>query len=464
MEAHIDHLTPIALVSMVALCCGLLFIRMRQPALVGYIMAGAVLGPTGFSLVENTDIVKTMAEMGVIMLLFLIGMELSLRGFQKIYKVSLGTAIGQILLFWATFAAVGVFFNWDMQTILLLTFCMSLSSTAVAIKILEETEELMSDIGRTTVGVLIAQDLAVIPMLLLVNSFGQDADANVGYIIFIKLCASIGLIAFFAWFLSRSERLNFPFIELFEKRPDILPLSALAFCFMFATISGAMGLSTAYGAFLAGLIIGNSNMRQMVHQSVDAIQSVLLMIFFLSVGLLIDLHYVMNHWGLVLFGVLSVTVIKTLYNILILFLTGVPFKKACHIGVIIGQVGEFSFILVAAGLATEVITDEHYRLMIAIIALSLMTSPFCMGLAQYFHRHKHRKYLGMSKIIGKFIDLKKEKPDLLEGFRAELEIQKKEEKAAAKAKKKPTATSKAKKKTPAKAKKSKKTSTKKAAK
>jgi len=406
MENHIDQLTPIALVTMVALLCGLAFIRMRQPAIVGYILAGIVLGPTGFQIIEQTESVQILAELGVIMLLFLIGIELSLRGFRSIYKTAMLTALLQIFLFTALFLGVGEFLEWPIERVLIFGFSLALSSTAVSIKILEESGDLKTPIGRLTVSILIAQDLVVIPMLLIINAFGGQ-ETTIDYTIVIKLFAAVGGLSWLIWILSRRERLQLPFFEWVRNRRDIMPLAALASCFTMATISGVMGLSTAYGAFIAGLVLGNSNMRAAMHQATEPIQTILLMVFFLSIGLLIDLDFILDNSGLVLLTLFMVTFVKTMINIAILRFLGKPWPMAFQTGVVLGQVGEFSFILIAAGLTLGIINPEGYRLLISVIALSLMISPIWLAIARRIHNIAEKNISGFREFVKAAIAVEK---------------------------------------------------------
>lgn len=383
---HADNLTAIALVTTVALLCGLALIRLRQPAIVGYIIAGIVLGPTGMQIVSNTETVQVLAELGVIMLLFLIGMEINIRSFQAVMKTALSAAVLQIAMAFAAFWAVGHFLDWKIERITVFAFATALSSTAVAIKILEETDDLRTPVGRTTVSVLVAQDLAVIPMLLIIGAFGATAEGgNPVMAIALKLAFSIGLLIVIAWFLAKKDRVALPLSHWIVSRPEVLPLAAMAFCFTWATFSGAMGLSTAYGAFVAGLIVGNSSLRVALHKAAEPIQAILLMVFFLSIGLLIDINYIIEHWKNVLLVLGVVTFLKTTVNVAILHWLGEPWERAFHSGVVMGQIGEFSFILVAAGLAAKVISPDGYRLMIAVIALSLLISPMWLAIARRLH-------------------------------------------------------------------------------
>lgn len=389
MEAayHADKLTAIALVTTAALLCGLILIRLRQPAIVGYIVAGIVLGPTGLKLIDNTETVQVLAELGVIMLLFLIGMELNIRSFKAVMRTALSAAVLQIVMAFGAFWTVGHFFDWTIERITVFAFATALSSTAVAIKILEETDDLRTPVGRTTVSVLVAQDLAVIPMLLIIGAFGAAAEEsdNPGMGIALKLGISISLLVVISWFLARKDRIVLPLSHWIVSRTEIIPLAAMAFCFTWATFSGALGLSTAYGAFLAGLIVGNSNVRVALHKAAEPIQTILLMVFFLSIGLLIDLDYIFENWKNVLLVLSIMTVLKTVVNVVILHWLGEPWQRSFHSGVVMGQLGEFSFIIVAAGLTAGVISHDGYRLMIAVIALSLLISPMWLAIARRLH-------------------------------------------------------------------------------
>lgn len=385
-----DKLTAIALVTTVALLCGLMLIRLRQPAIVGYILAGIVLGPTGLRMVENTETVQILAELGVIMLLFLIGMELNIRSFKSVMKTALSTAALQIIMAFAAFYAVGQIFNWAIERITVFAFATALSSTAVSIKILEETDDLKTPVGRTTVSVLVAQDLAVIPMLLIIGAIGGAqagaAEGNAGIAVLLKLALSVGLLIAVSWFLGRRDKVTLPYSDWIMSRSEIVPLAAMAFCFTWATFSGAIGLSTAYGAFIAGLIVGNSSMRVALHRAIEPVQAILLMVFFLSIGLLIDLDYIIQNWESVLTVLAIVTVLKTVVNVVILHMLGEPWHRAFHSGVVMGQMGEFSFVILAAGVTAGAISqNEGYRLMIAVIALSLLISPMWLAIARKLH-------------------------------------------------------------------------------
>ena len=169
------ELTQVALIAGAAALGGIVMYRLRQPVLVGYILAGVLLGPSVLGFAADRSAIEGLAELGVLMLLFLIGLELSLRSFKRVWHVSLLAAALQIGVALVFAWGAGQLLGWSLGLSLLVGFALSLSSTAVAIKILEDIGELRTDVGRTAIGVLIAQDLAVVPMLLVAGMFSDKA-------------------------------------------------------------------------------------------------------------------------------------------------------------------------------------------------------------------------------------------------------------------------------------------------
>ena len=386
MESAQEHaqLTALAIVVLAALACGMTMQRLKQPAVVGYIVAGVILGPSGFGLVENRALIQMLAELGVLMLLFFIAMELSLRGIRTVWKIALFTTLLQIGAGLAAMTGVGWVLDWDLPQILLLGFVVALSSTAVAVKMLEEIGELRSRVGQVTIGVLVGQDLAVVPMMVIVGSFEGGGEIEIDALA--KVAASMVFLALLIVYLSRRRRIRLPFSKLIGNNPDLLPLAGLFFCFGAAAITGLLGLSVAYGAFLAGLVVGNSTARRTMMRNTAPIQSVLLMVFFLSIGLLIDLRYIWDNIWTVVTILLFVTVLKTALNVGVIRLLGETWPRAFLSGVLLAQIGEFSFVLAALGLAAGAVSYEAQRLIVSVTVLSLIFGPLWLESARRLHR------------------------------------------------------------------------------
>ena len=352
--------------------------RFKQPAIVGYILAGMILGPSGFGIIEETDAAKTLAELGVLLLLFLIGMELSLRAFKTVYKIAFLVVLIQIVLSVFITSTMGWVMAWTTQQGILLGFVLAVSSTAVTVKVLDDIGELRTQFGRITVGVLIAQDLAVVAMLLIIEALNPNTSFD--YTIVWRTAIALAIVAGLIKFLSRRERMRLPLRSAFGVDREVVPIAALAFCGVCATISGLMGLSTAFGGFLAGLVVGNSSERQIVLRGTRPIQSVLLVVFFLSVGLLIDIKFFFEHLGTLLVVFILATVAKGLINIIALRISGQPWEQSVIAGVTLGQIGEFAFVIASVGLTVGAIDTDGYKIAVAVIALSLMLGPVWVAL------------------------------------------------------------------------------------
>ena len=379
---HAAELTGFAVVALSALIGGMIMARVHQPPMVGYILAGVALGPSGLGLVEDREHVATLAELGILLLLFLIGMELSVRAFLAYIRLAVTAVALQVAASVTVILACSKLLGFSLSLSILLGFVVALSSTAVAIKMMEETGELRTRVGRVAVAVLIAQDLAFLPMLLIVQNLGAG---EFGLAAAAKIALAVGLLGALMWALKRRRRINLPFARIVIGHADLSPLTGLVYCFGAGALFGLLGLSAAYGAFLAGLIVGKSAQREQMITSVRPIQSILVMVFFLSIGLLIDLGFIADNIGTVLLLLFVVTLFKTALNVGILRFLGEQWKRAFLQGVLISQLGEFSFLLAAAGFAAGAIGAEGSRLVISVTALSLVLSPFWLVTARRVH-------------------------------------------------------------------------------
>ncbi len=241
-------------------------------------------------MIDNSENVALLAEMGVVVLLFFIGMELSVRAFVLSLRQALLVMGGQLLAAMLLALGFGLLIEATAAETIILGFIIGMSSTVVAMKMLEDMGVLRGNAGRVAIGVLIAQDIAVVPMLIFATSLGRGA-IDYGSIA-VRILVAVALLAGVLWWFGKHVKLKVPFAERVEHKIELLALGALGLCFTAAAISGIAGLSPAYGAFLSGILVGNSTLRSRVIPVIEPIQSVLLVIFFLSIGLLIDLDFI----------------------------------------------------------------------------------------------------------------------------------------------------------------------------
>lgn len=372
-------LTNAALVILVALLFGLGMTRLKQPPILGYIIAGIILGPSGLAFVESRDQVSVLAEMGVLLLLFVIGSELNLRTFKKVWLVTSLATLLQIAVCIAVTYTLSYFLGWSNGLPLLLGFIISISSTAVAVKMLDSIKEVNTEAGQLSIGILIAQDFAIIPMILILRNYHSHYSPIwlIG-----KLILAVGIIVCLIFYLSRRQRLRIPFVEDIAQQKDLLPLISLTLCFAASALSGFIGLSAAYGAFLAGITIGNSHQRSLVLDTVKPIQSTLIMVFFLMIGMLMDVGFIYTHLATFMLLLLLITVGKTAINIIILRFLRVPWPDAFLVGVVLAQVGEFAFLMASIGYDSNIINEFGEKLILSLTALSLLFSPLWMTIAR----------------------------------------------------------------------------------
>lgn len=393
---HDRYLIEITLVVIAALAGGLAFVRLKQPPILGYILAGILLGPSCLGFVESRETVSTLAELGVLLLLFVVGMELNLRTFKKAWIATTLCTVLQITVGLIITFILAPFFGWSTGMALLLGFVVSLSSTAVVVNILERIGEFRSDSGQFAIGVLIAQDLAIVPMILILKNL-DGSFFNLGLIL--KLVLSIGMIAVLIYYLSQRQRVRIPLSQIISGEKDLTPLATLGFCFAAAAVSGLVGLSAAYGAFLAGLVLGNTHERLLFLETTKPIQSTLLMVFFLSIGLLLDLHFIWDHWIMVLVLLFTITIGKTAINIGILHALRLPWTQSFLVGVVLAQLGEFSFLLASVGHQAKIIDDYGQKLIIALTVLSLLFSPLWLASARRLKEEVSSSSLSFTNIL-----------------------------------------------------------------
>lgn len=373
-------LTQIAIVVAAALAGGLALARLKQPPILGYILTGVLLGPSAFELISNRGSVEILAELGVLLLLFVVGMELNLRSFKKVWKTATFCTLAQIIISSSIAVLLSLYYGWTPALSMLIGFIATLSSTAVVVKMMESMGEMKTDTGQLIIGILIAQDLAIAPMILIIQNFNHSWFS---IDIFVKLLVSIGLIIGIITYLSRRQRVRIPLAKIVAGEKELTALASLAFCFIAAAIAGQTGLSAPYGAFLAGLILGNTHERLVLIETTKPIQSILIMCFFLSIGLLLDVKFMWTHINIVLGLLLIVTVGKTLLNVIILHCLKLPWSQAFMVSAIIAQLGEFAFLLSTVAYEANVINSFGENLIISLTVLSLAISPFWFIFARY---------------------------------------------------------------------------------
>ena len=381
MHGHESELLTTTFLMLSAVSFGLILRWLKQPPLVGYILAGLALGPAGLGLVDYSDEISSLAEFGVILLLFIIGIELSVKAFLRVLQPAVVATLGQIACCILLAISVKSYFGWTLPQILLIGFVLTLSSTAVALMVLQGLGQLRTHAGQLTVGVPVAQDIAVAPMLVFAQS-GADVFQQWPLLLVRIVIALLVLAGLLVW-IGKTARQRLPLATLLEGNVELAILFSLGACMLAASLTGTMGLSPVFGAFCAGLALSHTNLRKAVLDAILPLQSLLLVVFFVSIGLLVDLDYVKSHWGVIAAVTLGVLFIKTLFGWALLSLGGEPVGRALVSSLVTPQIGEFSFVLTTSGVASGIFTGFEADFLLAVIAASLFISPIWSGVLHY---------------------------------------------------------------------------------
>lgn len=371
---HIDPILPtlVAIITVV-LFIGLSLQLLRQPQVIGYLLAGVTIGPFGLALLTDTELASRLGSFGVVLLLFFVGMEVAPRQLIARWRIAVIGTLAQVALSVALVIPIGLWFDWPIERVVLLGFVTSLSSTAVIIKLLRDSGEINRKEGQDILGILLAQDLIIIPMLIIVGLMGGEAPSWSG--LGLQVGGSIVIVSSLVWALTR-DTFHLPFGHLFRNDPELQVFAALLICLGLSLLTGMAQLSTALGAFAAGILVTAARETQWVHHALEPFRVIFVALFFVSIGMLVDISFITSHATQVLLLVAVALVSNTLLNGVILRFLGYRWRESLYAGAMLGQIGEFSFVLAAVGLTAGIISDIAYQYTIAVIALSLLISPF----------------------------------------------------------------------------------------
>jgi monovalent cation:H+ antiporter-2, CPA2 family len=364
-----------------ALLLGTLAEQLRQSAIVGYILAGVIVGPNVLGLVRSPEKVELIAQLGVALLLFTIGLEFSFRRLRRMGRVALLGGTLQIVITGLLVALFAMMFGLNLTTAIALGGMIALSSTASVLRLLAEKAALESPYGRDAMGILLLQDLAVLPLTLLV--FAMSAGDGVGQVAWTLLrtilFGAMMVVAFLLLFNYVVPRLLN--LRRWTANRELPILLAIVLAIGSATAARQADISPAIGAFLAGVLLAESPFAVQIRADVASLKTVLVTLFFASVGMLADPMWVVEHWWLVGAVVVAVLVGKTVIVALVLRPMGVGTGMAVATGLCLAQVGEFAFVLAESG--RGIISDHIMELIVSVAVIALFLTPYLVNLAPW---------------------------------------------------------------------------------
>ncbi len=380
-----DALRDILLLLVVALLFGAIAERLGQSLIVGYLIAGTVAGPNVLGWISKQQEIFNIAELGVALLLFVIGLEFSPRRLIELGKTSLWTGIFQILITAAATWVIAIACGFTAQTGLIIGMMIALSSTAGVLRLLTERDQLDALHGRAALGILLIQDIAVVPMMIIVSAMAGGQS-------FSQVAGKIGLSLSLLMLLIGAFHLVFQFIvpRVFKQRTRLrnrdLPI-LLAMILALGSAWGAqqLNLSPAIGSFAAGVLLGISPLATQIRADVRPLSTLLVTLFFASLGMFGDPIWLMNNWLLVFAMVAAIVVGKPLVITLLGRFFGQPWRYALATGLCLAQIGEFSFVLGTIAQAemggVAILSPQTFRALVSATIISLLLTPYLMAVA-----------------------------------------------------------------------------------
>ncbi|WP_411886949.1 monovalent cation:proton antiporter-2 (CPA2) family protein [Hydrocarboniphaga effusa] len=372
--AHGFDLVPIVALLGAGVVAAPLFKRLGLGSVLGYLAAGLAIGPFGLGLFSDAQAILHVAELGVVLFLFVIGLEMQPTRLWAMRGEIFGLGLAQLLVCMGLLCGVGVALGYPLAASLIAGTGFVLTSTAIVMQVLEERRTLNAPSGRKIVAVLLLEDLAIVPLLALVAFLApstQSATMTERFMsIFIGLAAVGALIAAGRWLLDPLFRLLAT-----SRAREVMTAAALLVVLGAALLMQLGGLSMAMGAFLAGVLLSESAFRHQLEADIEPFRGILLGLFFLGVGMALDLSVVAHHWRLIAISVVAYMLLKMLGIYVIARLFGSQHRQAIERAVLMAQGGEFAFVLYAAAAAVGIIDAEGSALLTATIIVSMALTP-----------------------------------------------------------------------------------------
>ncbi len=373
-----NPLQPILILLAIAVIAVVIFRLLRLPPMLGYLLAGVIIGPHALGWVPETEETRHLAEFGVVFLMFSIGLEFSLSKLVTMKRIVFGFGTSQVVISILFVMAITWFLDMDWRVGLALGGALAMSSTAIVIKMLSERLELNTPYGRQVIGVLLFQDLAVIPLLIIMPALATTVDSETvdyGPMFAIAALKAIVLLALILSFGQRLMRSWFHIVAR-QRSSELFVLNVLFITLGLAWLTELAGLSLALGAFLAGMLISETEYRYQVEDDIKPFRDILLGLFFITIGMLLDIQVVIENflWVAIILAALILVKIVLITGLSRLF--GAEPNVAVRTGMNLAQGGEFGFVLLAQAGSSGLIENGILQPILAAVILSMFLAPF----------------------------------------------------------------------------------------
>jgi len=375
MELNIFY--DIAIIFGVAIVVILVFNFFRIPHLVGYLITGILLSPNSTNILHQTDEVKTFAEIGVILLLFTIGLEFSFSNLNKIKRyITVGGGL-QVLFTIALTTILIAIMGRSFPESIFWGFVVALSSSAIVIKMMQDKNEINTPYGKVSLAILLFQDIVVVPLMLLTPILAGKGEGS--FILEIaSLIGKIALLVVISFVLTKYVIPKFFYQVMKIRNQEVFLIATIFFVIIITLFTHYLGLSLALGAFVAGLIISETDYNRMAISCILPFRYVFISFFFISMGMLLDYQVFMTEYLLVGFWFIFILFVKILITTLSARVLKLSRNNALCVGLSLAQVGEFSFILALTGLNNGLISELNYQIFLSVSILTMALTPFLL--------------------------------------------------------------------------------------
>jgi monovalent cation:H+ antiporter-2, CPA2 family len=347
---------------------------LRLPAMLAYFVVGVLCGPYAFGLLPDTESGRHIAEFGIVFLMFSIGLEFSLPKLYAMRKTLFGLGGAQVVITMITIMGICWLAGLSLTVAFIVASSLTMSSTAIVSKILMERVDLNSRHGRLSIGILLFQDLAVIPILVLIPALSSQS-ANLVNLLGLALIKTVVLL--FILFKFGKTVINFWFGLVARQRSrELFVMNVLMVTLLLAFATNLAGLSYALGAFIAGMLISETRYRYQVESDIASFRDILMGLFFISVGMLLDFNYLIQHIVLVSALLMAFVLFKALVIAALVRFFAFEWGVGIRTGVILGQAGEFGFVILTLGMGHDLIGGAELQLVLSACLLSMITAPF----------------------------------------------------------------------------------------
>ncbi len=362
-----------------------LFHRAKLPALVGFLVTGVLIGPYGTAIITEIQVIERLAEVGVVLLLFTVGMEFSIADIARSGRQLLVGGGSQVVLTIVVIMGFALALKHPLPQAVFFGFLASLSSTAIVLKVYSDRAELDTTHGRLSTGILLFQDIAVVPMMLLLPVLGEAGAA--GSVSLLTIAASLGkaVVGLIAVFIAARQVVPFLLHQVIRlKNREIFFLLIVLICLGTAWVTYSLGLSLALGAFLAGLIISESEYSHHIVSEIMPFRDYFASIFFISIGMLLHTGHLFTHWPMVLMLTMLIMLVKSGLVAAAALALRYPIRSAVLAGLGLAQIGEFSFLLAQQGLDRGLMGQDVFQMFISTSILTMLATPFLIQAGPWF--------------------------------------------------------------------------------